>query len=168
MFTPPQNSLSAIIKTGYLIPSLSFALLSSTTYGDARVVEKPTPNILVIMVDDAGYNDFGFQGNDSFRQVTPNLDRLAARSARLTHAYVTATVCGPSRAGFITGIYQQRFGFQENFPSHWGDNPDGRWRTDAWKDFGLDTSQTTMADFLQNQGYRTGIIGKWQIGRAHV
>lgn len=144
--------------------SLGLAILASGSLAFAESMEAQKPNIVVIMADDAGYHDFGFQGNRSFEQITPNLDTLAERGTRFTHAYVTASVCGPSRAGFITGKYQQRFGFQENFPPHWGDPPHHNWRSDAWRDFGLDTNIDTMADYLRRQGYRTGIVGKWHLG----
>src|SRR5687767_11602809 len=65
------------------------------------------PNILLIVADDLGYNDVGFQG---CRDIpTPNLDRLAASGVRCSNGYVSYSVCSPSRAGFITGRYQQRF-----------------------------------------------------------
>jgi arylsulfatase A-like enzyme len=158
LLAPPKGTL--------LTSTLGLAAFAGGLLTQAAAAEPVAPNIIVIMADDAGYYDFGFQGNEAFREITPNLDRLAERSTRFTQAYASATVCGPSRAGFITGKYQQRYGFQENFPSHWGDNPHPSWRTDAWKNFGLDPSATTMADYLQSVGYRTGLIGKWHLGYA--
>ena len=70
------------------------------------------PNIVFLFADDAGYGDFGFQSSKNFD--TPNLDRLAQKSIKFTQAYTTAAVCGPSRAGLMTGRYQQRFGVEEN------------------------------------------------------
>ena len=69
-------------------------------------------NIVFLFADDAGYHDFGFQGSQTFR--TPHLDKLAAEGMVFSQAYTTAAVCGPSRAGLLTGIYQQRFGYEEN------------------------------------------------------
>ena len=70
------------------------------------------PNIVLLFADDAGYADFGFQGSRHLK--TPHLDKLAESGIRMTQFYVTASVCGPSRAGMLTGRYQQRFGFEEN------------------------------------------------------
>ena len=83
------------------------------------------PNIIVILVDDAGYADFGFMGSEDLE--TPSIDRLAANGVIFTDAHVSASVCGPSRAGLMTGKYQQRFGFECNpeeiFQGYW-DNRD--------------------------------------------
>ncbi|NDV61491.1 sulfatase-like hydrolase/transferase [Puniceicoccales bacterium CK1056] len=105
------------------------------------------PNVLVILVDDAGYNDFGFMGSPDI--PTPNLDRLASMGTIFTDAHVTATVCSPSRAGLMTGRYQQRFGHECNVP------PD---------DTGMDPAESTMADVLGAAGYRSICIGKWHLG----
>ena len=72
------------------------------------------PNIIFIVSDDAGYSDFGFQGSNDVE--TPNLDALCASGVRFERAYVTASVCSPSRAGLITGCYQQRIGYEHNIP----------------------------------------------------
>src|SRR5689334_7470289 len=66
------------------------------------------PNILVIVADDLGYGDLGFQGGKDV--PTPNLDGLAASGVRLTNGYVSCPVCSPTRAGLNTGRYQERFG----------------------------------------------------------
>jgi len=104
------------------------------------------PNIIVILADDAGYADFGFMGSDI---PTPNIDLLAESGVVFTDAHITATVCSPSRAGLITGRYQQRFGHEANIP------PPG---------LGMDPSEKTIGDALKLAGYRTGIIGKWHLG----
>src|SRR5215212_10437856 len=78
----------------------------------ARAAEPVRPNVLLIVADDLGYNDVGFQG---CRDIpTPNLDRLAASGVRCTNGYVSYSVCSPSLAGFLTGRYQQRFGHEFN------------------------------------------------------
>lgn len=105
------------------------------------------PNILVILVDDAGYNDFGFMGCTDI--PTPNIDRLASMGAVFTDAHVSATVCSPSRAGLMTGRYQQRFGHECNVPP---------------EDSGLDPNEATMGDLLGSAGYQTICIGKWHLG----
>lgn len=107
------------------------------------------PNILILLADDLGWADLGFQGSSDIR--TPHLDRLAAQSIRFSDGHVTASVCSPSRAGLLTGRYQQRFGHEANTP------PD---------DQGMDLGQLTLAGALKKQGYRTGIVGKWHLGNA--
>lgn len=111
------------------------------------------PNILLILADDLGYHDVGFQGCTDI--PTPNLDSLAKRSIRCTNGYVTHPFCSPTRAGLLTGRYQQRFGHEHN--PVW--NPD-----DAIS--GLPVSETTLPQVLAGAGYATGAIGKWHLG-AH-
>lgn len=117
------------------------------------------PNIVFIFSDDAGYADFGFHGNKVFE--TPNLDKLASQGVKFSQAYVSAAVCGPSRAGLITGKYQQRFGFEENnVPGYMTTSPE------LDDDMGLPLDQKTMANYLQDLGYKTAIFGKWHLGNA--
>jgi arylsulfatase A-like enzyme len=117
------------------------------------------PNIILILADDAGYADFGFQGSIEFD--TPNLDELAKSGVLFTQAYVSAAVCGPSRAGILTGKYQQRFGFEENnVPGYMAESclPDD--------EMGLPLDQKTIADYLKSAGYQTALFGKWHQGNA--
>ena len=109
------------------------------------------PNIIVILLDDAGYIDFGFMGSEDLD--TPNIDQLASCGVVFSDAHVSATVCAPSRAGLITGRYQQRFGFEAN---HTGDRTSG--------DIGLDKNIPTMAELFKENGYQTAAIGKWHLG----
>ncbi|MBT9188647.1 sulfatase [Zobellia russellii] len=117
------------------------------------------PNIVFILSDDAGYADFGFQGSKEFK--TPELDKFAKNSVRFTQAYVSAAVCGPSRAGLLTGKYQQKFGFEEN-------NVPGLMSKSGLTgdDMGLPLDQKTVADYLKEQGYKTALFGKWHQGNA--
>lgn len=117
------------------------------------------PSIILILSDDAGYADFGFQGSQIIK--TPNLDRLATQGVKYSQGYVTAAVCGPSRAGLITGKYQQRFGYEENnVPGYMSNSgPDSL-------EMGLPLDQLTIADYLKKQDYQTAIIGKWHLGGA--
>lgn len=119
--------------------------LSISQYSKAKV--KNQPNILVILVDDAGYNDFGFMGSKDM--MTPNIDQLASQGVVLTDAHVAATVSSPSRACLITGRYGHRFGYECN-PS---DN-----------DYGVSLDEQTIADVFKENGYRTAAIGKWHLG----
>ena len=80
-----------------------------------------TPNLIIILTDDQGYNDVGFNGCSDI--PTPHLDQLAANGVIFTDGYVSFPVCGPSRAGLLTGRYQDRFGFTTN-PTIDPSNPD--------------------------------------------
>ncbi|MES2773857.1 MAG: sulfatase-like hydrolase/transferase [Bacteroidota bacterium] len=129
---------------------LALFLFSSTTGLSIPSKKKPVvskPNVIVILVDDAGYADFGFMGSKDL--LTPNIDKLAAQSVRFTDAHVTASVCSPSRAGLLTGKYQQRFGYECN-------------EGDGYT--GMDTAQTMLPKRLQQQGYKTAAFGKWHLG----
>lgn len=144
-------SSSLIKKTTAVYPAsalLIFLLgtwLVNTGFKEDTAVSRP--NIIVILIDDAGYADFGFMGNKDLH--TPNLDKLAARAVRFTDAHVTASVCSPSRAGLLTGRYQQRFGYECNEGEGYA---------------GMDATQTILPKLLQQQGYRTAAFGKWHLG----
>jgi arylsulfatase A-like enzyme len=112
------------------------------------------PNIVLIITDDAGYGDFGFTGVADLK--TPHIDALARRGVVCSQGYVTASVCSPSRAGLITGRYQQRFGYEMNIVS-------GMDNLDA---LGLDVGEKTIADELSSAGYTTGAFGKWHLGSS--
>jgi len=111
------------------------------------------PNLLVIVADDLGYGDIC--GYSCHAGSTPNIDSIAAHGIRFIDAHVTAPVCSPSRAGFMTGRYQQRFGFEFNAGGLQRAHKEG---------LGLPPSETTLADTLKAAGYATGIIGKWHLG----
>ncbi|MBU2950981.1 sulfatase-like hydrolase/transferase [Tamlana agarivorans] len=118
------------------------------------------PNIILLFADDAGYADFGFQGSKDLK--TPNLDNLAKDGVIFQQGYVTDAVCGPSRAGLLTGKYQQRFGYEEiNVVGFMSENSGLK-----GEDMGLPLDQLTMADYLKKQGYKTALYGKWHQGDA--
>jgi len=111
------------------------------------------PNVIIILTDDQGYADVGFNG---CRDIpTPNIDRIAGNGVKFTSGYVSYAVCGPSRAGLMTGRYQERFGFGRN-PLFTPNDPDQ----------GLPLSEETLASALDKAGYQTMAIGKWHLG-AH-
>jgi arylsulfatase A-like enzyme len=111
------------------------------------------PNVLVIVADDLGYNDVGFQGSKEI--PTPHLDKLAAQSLRCTNGYVSHPFCSPTRAGLMTGRYQHRFG-HENNPA---------WLPESTS-AGLSLGETTFPALMKQAGYATGAVGKWHLG-AH-
>lgn len=134
----------------YLFISI-FALLS-LGYRYSPIAPKP-PNIIVILTDDQGYGDVGFNGCQDI--PTPGIDRIATHGTVFTSGYVSFAVCGPSRAGLITGRYQDRFGFSRNPVLAPRDST-----------VGLPLSEQTMADLLKQAGYCTAAFGKWHLG-AH-
>jgi arylsulfatase A-like enzyme len=112
------------------------------------------PNILWIVADDLGYRDLGCQGGEV---LTPAIDALAASGVRCTRGYVTAAVSCPSRAGLLTGRYQQRFGHEFNLvPDH----------TPEHANFGLPVDEVMVPARLKQAGYATALIGKWHQGWA--
>ncbi|MDF7799299.1 sulfatase-like hydrolase/transferase [Pontiellaceae bacterium B1224] len=124
-----------------------FLVSALVGFGFVCFVQADHPNILVILADDLGYADLGFQGSEEIE--TPNLDRLRVSGTLFTDAHVTASVCSPSRAGMMTGRYQQQFGHEPNCPP---------------QEFGMNLQEKTIADALKPLGYHTGLIGKWHLG----
>jgi arylsulfatase A-like enzyme len=136
----PRRWSGAVLAAALLAPAL------------AAPAAEPArrPNVLIILADDQGYADTGFQGCKDI--PTPHIDSLAAGGVRCTNGYVSGPYCGPTRAGLLTGRYQQRFGHEFN-PAE-GPN------------VGLPLTETTIADRLKAAGYATGLVGKWHLGNA--
>ncbi len=121
--------------------------LASGLVSTMATAAESRPNIVFLVADDMGYADVGFHGCKDI--PTPNLDSLAAEGVRCTSGYVSGPYCSPTRAGLLTGRYQQRFGHETNAGGSGG---------------GLPVSETTIANRLKAAGYVTGAVGKWHLG----
>ena len=116
--------------------------LSCFGAGPSRV-PPPRPHIVVILTDDQRWDAMSCAGNTVLR--TPNIDRLAAEGARFANAFVTTSLCSPSRASLLSGLYARRHGVQNNFTEYPNDLPSYPRR-------------------LKESGYETAYIGKWHMG----
>ncbi len=134
---------------------LALSMITTASYAKEKTIrnEAPVkkPNILVVLCDDLGYSDVGFNGSKDI--ITPQIDRLANTGTIFTSAYVSHPFCGPSRASILTGRYPQCIGAQFNLKD------DGS-RTDD----GVPVSETFMSNVLHDAGYYTAAIGKWHLG----
>jgi arylsulfatase A-like enzyme len=130
-----------------LLPAAVFLFLTAP----APAADAPA-NVVVLLADDLGYGDVGFRGGKDV--PTPHLDALARSGVRCTSAYVSCPVCSPTRAGLLTGRYQQRFGHEFN-PAMLRFGGAGQ---------GLPVAEKTVADRLKAAGYPTTLLGKWHLG----
>ncbi|MBJ6369614.1 sulfatase-like hydrolase/transferase [Snuella sedimenti] len=138
-----------------LVSLNSWSMFNGKTQSERSInfKAKERPNLVLVLVDDLGYADVGFNGCKDI--PTPNIDRIADQGVIFTNGYVTWAACGPSRAGIITGRYQDRFGFGRN-PLFAPNDPE----------MGLPLSEETLPDVLKKANYKSVAIGKWHLG-AH-
>jgi arylsulfatase A-like enzyme len=127
------------------------AVLAVLTTASSLHAQTQRPNVVFIMTDDVGYGDIGSYGGPDIK--TPHLDQLARDGTRFTDFYANAPVCTPTRAGFVTGRYQQRAGLERPFGSPGTIGGDG-----------LAADGRTLPQLLKNGGYATALIGKWHLG----
>lgn len=127
---------------------LSLAVLQAQEEPAISRIKDDRPNIVLLVSDDGGWADFGFNNCPDFK--TPSLDKLSATGTVFHQGYVAGVVCSPSRAALLVGRYQSRFGHELNL----GDNP---------RD-GLPKTEMTLADRLKALGYCTAAFGKWHLG----
>jgi arylsulfatase A-like enzyme len=152
-----MQSRARFVKQAFLHALLAVSVLDWTA--PAPVSAQATadgprkPNIVLIVADDLGYGETGAQGYAT-DIPTPNIDAIATNGVRFTQGYVSAPLCSPTRAGLMTGRYQQRFGHEFN--------PGPQANADSA--FGLPRSETTLAERMKTLGYATGMVGKWHLG----
>lgn len=153
-----RSQKSRRLVTRLLLAAPLLAMASVAPFAAAQTAPAPSrpdnaqaqrrPNILIIVADDLGYQDVGFNGATT---PTPNIDRIARSGMVLDHFYASA-LCSPSRAGLLTGRYPHRYGIM-------GDT------ITPGSDFGLDPQEQTIAQLLGNAGYsRRAFLGKWHLG----
>jgi arylsulfatase A-like enzyme len=175
----PINTNGKLIETDTKLAAGKAAFLSQK---DSSKTSEKKPNIIILLADDLGKYDISLYGGKS--TPTPQIDSLAASGVTFSDGYVSSSICSPSRAGLITGRYQERFGHEyqpgDRYPknnleyyafkylintNNWRLNPKIEYPNEASiATQGLPKSEITFADLAKRQGYSTGIIGKWHLG----
>ncbi len=140
---PLQTHSLPMNKRKSLLAILAFSL---STCLFSQSMDKP--NIILIFTDDQGYNDVGVFGSPNIK--TPHLDQMAAEGVMFSNFYVAQAVCSASRAALLTGTYANRLGIHGAL--------------DHTSKHGLNPKETTIAEMLRSNGYRTAIFGKWHLG----
>jgi arylsulfatase A-like enzyme len=177
----PINTDNTLIVPDRRLLEGKKAFLAGTRPGGAG----QKTNVIVLFADDLGKYDISLYGGQDV--PTPHIDSLAASGVTFTDGYVTAPICSPSRAGLLTGRYQQRFGHElqpgDRYPSNRLERAlikqfvlTGDWKLNeketypSWASMdtqGLPQAEITFADLAKTQGYSTGAIGKWHLGHKN-
>ena len=151
-------------KVKFIFPALiSITLVLFCCYSDnSNDSGKIRPNVIFILVDDLGYTDLGCFGSDLFE--TPHIDKLAESGMVFTNAYSAAHVCSPTRASFMTGKPPVKAGLTEHIRGREFKVTGKHEVIPPENGTGLALEHVTIAELLKQEGYRTGIIGKWHLG----
>lgn len=154
------SRLIALVSTLLLIGCASIPPQPSEALADKR------KNIVFIVVDDLGWADIGALNRDMFYE-TPNIDRLAAKGALFTDAYAASPVCSPTRVALMTGKHPTRLATTD-----WFHRPGSAFRAERFRPAEIDNflklDETTMAEALRGEGYRTAFLGKWHMGNEEA
>ena len=139
-------------RSPWIVLALSFFL----AHAEAQAEKKP--NIVLFLADDLGWTGLSCFGSDFYE--TPNLDRLAAEGMKFTDAYSACTVCSPTRASIMTGMYPARLHLTDFIPGQ--NRPHAKLAIPDWTK-GLEAKYTTLPEALREGGYRTIHVGKWHL-----
>ncbi len=143
--------VSCCLRLVLLLSIIGVGTASTAALETANLTHEQKPNIVIIMADDLGYRDLSCYGCIDFE--TPSIDALALSGIRCTDAYVSHPYCSPSRAGLLSGKYQQSFGHESN-PTY----------NESDTETGIDIQTRLLPSLLQDAGYQTGLFGKWHLG----
>lgn len=135
-----------------LVGILSLTLFGHSCKRRTNQDQESSPNIILIMADDLGYGDIGCYGNKNIQ--TPALDKIAREGMKFISYYSNGPVCTPTRASLMTGNYPQRAGLEGVIYAAKAKRYDG----------GISAEEKTIAELFKNNGYTTGIFGKWHLG----
>ena len=138
---PLPFTRSLMNRNTFALSLLGLSMVASLTVKAAQPSPQPPPNILFILTDDQRFDELGFL-NPVLE--TPNMDRLAEQGVYFKNAFVTTSLCSPSRASILTGLYAHTHGIVDNSKR--------------------DLPHRTFAQYLQTSGYNTAFVGKWHIG----
>lgn len=157
---------TSLIQMRLLLILILFGI-SSCMFKDQKVESKKDPNIVFILVDDLGYSDVGYMGNKDGLN-TPNIDQLAKNGMVFNQAYAAAPVCSPTRVSILTGKSPAALKLTCHIPGlpmdqYLDRQHEGKTLKEAYFKDHLATSEVTIADELQKNGYATGFFGKWHL-----
>ena len=138
---------------------IAVVLASASVAHVQAAAETSKPNVVIVFVDDLGWTDLSCYGS-TFHE-TPNIDRLAGQGVMFNSAYASCSVCSPTRASLLTGKYPQRIGFTDYL------NPGKRTGSNSAETH-IPVGDTTIGEAFQQEGYRTGYIGKWHVGSEKI
>ncbi len=143
---------------------LSIAALSAIATSATAAPKQP--NVLFILVDDLGWNDLGFMGSEYYE--TPNIDKLSEQGVVFTNAYAACQVSSPSRASILTGKYTSNHGITNFIGAPYGEawTKRGRFTKMVPPEYGMHLlhEESTLPEYLSEQGYKTFFAGKWHLG----